>query len=341
MANAHVRKSDASSLNCRTLIGLLRGARRIFIQTHDFPDHDSVASAFGLQHLLLTQGLEASITYEGEVQRESLLALVQALDIELHHNGRHGITTDDSIVIVDGCAGNRNVSHLVGHELAVIDHHISEHPEDVPYVDIRPHFGACSSIIYDYYRELGLTVPRSVASALLAGVAVDTAQLMRGASEHDMEAYTTLYRLADIELVTSVIHNSIQARDLAYYRAALENIVIHDRFAFCYLADGCSRNLLGILGDFFSGLRGVDITVVCARNEGRVNFSVRSSREHWNASEVVQDALRGIGRGGGHRHMAGGSTYESVLPDAPTIHRRFCSVLGITPTTQIPAIARL
>ncbi len=328
MANQHVRKPDLPSSSCRKLIDLLRDSRRVFIQTHDFPDHDSVASAFGLQHLLRTQGIESSITYEGELQRESLLALVEALDIQLLHNGQHRITPDDSIVIVDGCAGNRNVSHLVGLQVGVIDHHISEHPDDVPYVDIRPQFGACSSIVYDYFRELQVEVTGPVATALLAGVAVDTAQLMRGASENDMRTYTALFRRADVGLVTSVIQNSVQARDLTYYRAALDSIVINDRFAFCYLANGCSRNLLGILGDFFIGLREVDVAVVCARDTRRVNFSIRSSRDRWNASEIIQDALRGIGRGGGHRHMAGGSTHDHVLPDAEAMQRRFCTVLG-------------
>ncbi|MBD3241990.1 MAG: recombinase RecJ, partial [Chitinivibrionales bacterium] len=292
------------------LISHLKTDGHVYIQTHDFPDHDSVTSAFGLQYLLRTQGVSASITYEGELQRESLLAMTEALGVVLHHNGYYDIRPRDRVVIVDGCTGNRNVSHLVGREVGVIDHHMTEHPEDVPFVDIRPAYGACASIVYDYFHKLNLHIPRDIATALLIGISVDTAQLMRGAADADVQAYTQLYRRADTGLVKSVLGNSIQQRDLAYYRSALDNVLIHDQFAFCYLPRGCSRNLLGILSDFFAGLREVDVVVLCAPDGHRTNFSVRCAHDRWNASLLIQEALKGIGFGGGHRHMAGGSIHE-------------------------------
>lgn len=311
------------------LIDLLNTGGNVYIQTHDFPDHDSVAAAFALQQLLKTRGVTANITFEGEVQRESLLALTGALGIDMHHNGYYAIGPDDSTVIVDGCAGNRNVSHLVAREIGVIDHHMAEHPDDVPFVDIRPDYGACATIVYDYYRELGVDMSREVATALLCGVSMDTAQLMRNASRADVRAYTDLYGRADTGLVSSVVNNAIQTRDLAYYRAALDNVAIADGFAFCYLPEGCSRNLLGILGDFFIGLREVDVVVLCAREGVRTNFSVRCSRDDWNASALVQEGLAGLGFGGGHRHMAGGSIHDTNDPDVNAIYHRFCRAVGV------------
>ena len=313
------------------LMEQLRSGGDVYIQTHDFPDHDSVASAFGLQQLLRAQGIDSSITYEGDVQRESLVALTNALGIVMHHNGYYDICPEDSVVVVDGCTGNRNVSHLVACEVGVIDHHMSEHPEDVPFVDIRPSYGACATIVYDYFRQLESPMSEAVATALLCGVSMDTAHLMRGASSADVAAYTGLFDQADTGLVSSVVSNAIQQRDLAYYRAALDNVLVHDRLAFCYLPDGCSRNLLGILGDFFMGLREVDIVVLCARERSRMNFSVRCARERLNASELIQEALEGIGFGGGHRHMAGGSLHESCDLDVESIYQRFCATVGVQP----------
>ena len=319
--------------NCRQLVKLLRGPGTAFVQTHDFPDHDSVASAFALQQLLRTQGVDAAIVYEGEVQRDSLAAMTDALGIALHHSATRRIQADDLAVVVDGCAGNHNVSRLPARRIGVIDHHIIEHPDDVPYVDIRPGYGACSTIVYDYYRELGLPVSPAVATALLVGINVDTRHLVRGASARDVAAYTALYRKADARLTASILGQSLEQRDLAYYRAALNSVVVHDRFAFCHLAEGCSRNLLGVLSDFFSGLREVDVVVLCASEAGRLNLSVRCEREIRNASALVQQALAGIGMGGGHRHMAGGSVLEGVAVDAEEIYRRFCALLGAVPRT--------
>ncbi len=318
-----------TTARCADLIALLRGPGGVFIQTHDFPDHDSVASAFGLQQLLHTQGVESAITYEGEVQRESLVAMTQTLGIEMHHNGYFRIGPEDRTVVVDGCVGNRNVSHLLAREVGVIDHHMIDHPDAVPFVDIRPNVGACCTIVHDYYRQLRVQVPREVATALLIGVMMDTRNLLRSASNRDVAAYTALRRKADMRLVMAIAGGAIQDRDLAHYRIALENIVIHDRFAFCFLPEGCTRNLLGILADFFMGLRDIDVVALCASENGRMNLSVRCERELWNASALVHQVLSGIGMGGGHRHMAGGSVHEDAAVDADVIYRRFCEALGI------------
>jgi len=315
------------------LLALLRGPGNVFIQTHDFPDHDSVASAFGLQRLLQSQGVDSAITFEGEVQRESLTAMTQTLGIELHHNGYYQIGPADKTVVVDGCVGNRNVSHLLAREVGVIDHHMIDHPDAVPYVDIRPGVGACCTIVYDYYRAMKVPVPGEVATALLIGIMMDTRNLLRSASNRDVAAYTYLRRRANMKLVMAVAGGAIQDRDLLHYRIALENIVIHDRFAFCYLPEGCTRNLLGILADFFMGLRDVDVVALCAAEAGRMNLSVRCERDVWNASSLVRDVLRDIGMGGGHRHMAGGSVYDGAVAGADDIYRRFCSVLGIPART--------
>jgi nanoRNase/pAp phosphatase (c-di-AMP/oligoRNAs hydrolase) len=315
--------------DCNELLRLLRGARRIYIQTHDFPDHDSVASAFALGRLLAALNIPSRITYIGDVQRESLQSMIDALHIDMHRCERYSICSRDRVIIVDGCKGNRNVSHLPAPELAVIDHHAVEDPEDIDYHDIRADYGACSTIIYSYYRQMGVAVPAPVATALLIGISMDTAQLTRGVGPADVEAYSELYALADIRLVTAVVASHVQPRELGFYRAALENVTVKSRFAFCFLPSGCSQNLMGTLADFFLGLRDVDFVALCARNEGNVNFSVRCRNADWSASQIVQEVLNGVGLGGGHRHMAGGSIKDVELFDVADIYRRFCTCLNI------------
>lgn len=39
---------------------------RVYIQTHNFPDPDAIASAFGLQELLKYRGVETKICYKGK-----------------------------------------------------------------------------------------------------------------------------------------------------------------------------------------------------------------------------------------------------------------------------------
>jgi nanoRNase/pAp phosphatase (c-di-AMP/oligoRNAs hydrolase) len=301
----------------------------LYIQTHNYPDHDAVASAAGLRHLLGTFGVETRIIYEGDIQRDSLRKMIELLEIPVTRSSECALEASKKIIIVDGCKGNKNVTDLVGEEVAVIDHHRVKATDDVPFVDIRPDHGACSSIIYSYYRELGVEVPRSIATALMIGINMDTALLTRGVGEADVQAYADLYPLADIRLQNTLLRNYIQTKDLDFYRYAINNVKIDRGVCFCYFPGGCNQNLLGILGDFFLSLEEIDFVILCAKNNGNINFSVRNEREEWNASLVIQNALRGVGFGGGHMDMAGGIISNPASFDAGETYAKFARELGL------------
>jgi len=309
------------------LLHVLGSRRPVFVQTHDFPDHDAIASAYGLQGVLAGAGVDSRIVYAGDLQRDSLRRMIRELGIQVSAAADAGIAGTDPIVIVDGCKGSRNVTDLPGDEVGVIDHHDVKTPEAVPFVDVRPDHGACSTLIHGYWTESGHAIPPRVATALMIGINMDTALLTRQVSRDDIQAYADLYTLADIRLENSILRNSIQTRDLAFYRHALENVQISDRVAFCWFPGGCNQNLLGILGDFFISLEEAEFVVLCARNSDVINISVRNEKEGVNASQVVQKALHGIGFGGGHADMAGGIIRVQDAIDGAQLRSRFLAAL--------------
>ncbi|NPV00868.1 MAG: recombinase RecJ [Brevinematales bacterium] len=299
------------------LIDFLRRSPKFYIQTHDFPDADAVASAFALRNLFLQRGFIPVIVYAGEIQTPTLMSMIERLQIPLVCANEIEIFEHDYIVIVDGCKGNKNVTDLPGDEIAVIDHHLVSNPESVKFTDIRPHYGSCSTIIASYYHELDEIIPRDIATALYIGLEVDTALLTRKVSPDDVEVFGRLFELTDHQLANTILRNHIQTEDLRFYKYAIDHIQIKDRIGFCYFPQGCNQNLLGILGDFFLALREVNFMILCARNGEFVNVSIRSEVPEWNASRVIRQALEGIGNGGGHAEMAGGliRNAESFKPD--------------------------
>ena len=310
------------------LLEVIGTRRPVFVQTHDFPDHDAIASAYGMQGVLGLAGVPSRIVYGGDLQRDSLRRMIRDLGIEALPASSVKMGASDPVVIVDGCKGSKNVTDLPGDELAVIDHHEVKVPENVAYVDIRPDMGACATLVHGYWGDAGKVIPASVATALMIGINMDTALLTRQVSRTDIEAYADLYTRADIILENSILRNSIQTKDLEFYRHALANVEIRDAVAFCWFPGGCNQNLLGILGDFFISLEEVDFVVLCARNGGVVNVSVRSERVSWNASRVVQAALDGIGFGGGHADMAGGLIRGADGLEGPELQARFRRALA-------------
>jgi nanoRNase/pAp phosphatase (c-di-AMP/oligoRNAs hydrolase) len=309
------------------LLGVIGSRRPVYVQTHDFPDHDAVASAFGIQGVLDRAGVPSRIVYAGDLQRDSLRRMIRDLAIQVTPAASVSMAASDPVVIVDGCKGSKNVTDLPGDEVAVIDHHDVKSPDNVPYVDIRSDIGACSTLVHGYWGESGGPLPGAVATALMIGINMDTALLTRQVSREDIQAYADLYTSADVRLENSILRNSIQTKDLAFYRHALENVQIADCVAFCWFPSGCNQNLLGILGDFFISLEEADFVVLCARNANVINVSVRNEKDGWSASRIVQKALDGIGFGGGHADMAGGIIREPEGIDGPMLRTRFLSAL--------------
>lgn len=302
---------------------MLEGEPFVYIQTHNFPDHDAVASAYGLQVLLKHFNMSSRLVYEGEINRSSLSRMIHSLGIDIRHISGYGMEKKHKVIIVDGCKGNNNVTDLIGDEIAVIDHHEVLAPDDVPYSDIREECGACATIIYSYFRELGVSVPRDAATALMLGITMDTSHFIRGACREDLDAYAALFTAADVALVNTIARNDVSYGDLRFYEYAFENLEVSDRFGFVFFPRGCGKNLLGIISDFILALDEVDFVVLCAANDGVVNLSVRSERPEWDASVIVRRVLEGIGFGGGHSDMAGGIIKDVFLFDRDKIHTAF------------------
>lgn len=312
------------------LINELKNEKKVFIQTHNFPDHDAVASAYGLSNLFLEFGIETHIIYKGEIQRDSLIKMIESLQINISKCENFDIQEDDKIIVVDGCKGNSNVEYLNGTEIAIMDHHDVNEPENIDYVDIRSNYGACSTIIYTYYKELGKIIPRNIATALIIGLNIDTAQLTRRVSLEDINAFHSLYIGSDTSFVNSILRNYIKVKDLNFYSFLLNNIKISSSIAFCYFKDGCNQNLLGILSDFVLSIEEIDFVILCAKNNGAINFSIRNERNEVNAASIIQEVLKGLGLGGGHADMAGGIIKDTSKFDEHKIYNLFTDALDDT-----------
>ncbi len=213
--------------------------------------------------------------------------------------------------------------------MGVIDHHENYDPEDVPFCDIRPDYGSCSSIIYSYFLEADLPVSPEVATALLVGINIDTDRLSRHVSPADLIAHTGLYPIADQEQMGFLLRNQIEMQDLDYFRYLMDHLWVKQEFGFCYFPNGCDQNLMGMLSDFVLSIQEITFVALCARNGDRVQFSLRSEVEHWNTAAVIHQALRGIGHGGGHVDRAGGAILELSLFDLEQIYQRFLTALKL------------
>ena len=305
----------------KKLIKTLKNKKRIFIQTHNYPDHDAVASAFALHYLLKNFKIESNIIFHGDILRDSLQKMIDKLNIPILPHYKYELNDEDSIVIVDANKKNKNVTALKGNVVAVIDHHPGIEHEDLEFCDIRSDYGACASIMFSYFAELMLEPGREVATALHTGIVFDTHQFTRNVNPLDIETVAMLYHVSDTNLVNSLVRNSIKLNDFKQYQYLLEKMRVNGNFACCHFPDGCNKDLLAILADYLLSVEEIEFVVLSAQSIEGISFCVRSEIPAIPANTAVQKLLAGIGSGGGHIDMAGGRIPNAKEFDQENIFR--------------------
>lgn len=286
----------------------LQALPRVVIQTHDFPDHDAISSAYGLSLILQQFAIKTRIAYNGDIDRISLSNMVAWLNIPIIHCSQAELDDDDYIITIDGCAGEKNLTDMAGDEIAVIDHHLVSSPDNLWFSDIRCDYGATATIIYEYYQLLNIRMPVNVATALLIGLNIDTANLTRGVCDADLNAFVALNQGADLTLVNKICRNSLVHNELINFEETCRSVQQSQGIASVLLKAPCAKNMLGVLADFLLSVNEFDVVIVAIESNNCLQLSLRSECPKVNVGKLLRETLneRKMGFGGGHHHMAGG-----------------------------------
>lgn len=292
--------------NFKDLIKLCCG-KNVYIQTHNFPDPDAIASAYGLKKLLEFMGIYSEICYAGKIDKLSTLKMQEAFNIEMcsYEQLKNKMKETDYIICVDSQKNSGNITDFIGDEVACIDHHPVFVDTQYQYSDIRL-TGSCATIIANYYFDLKKEPDQNTATALLYGIKMDTLQFTRGVTLLDIEMYGFLHPLCDQEKLERLGRNHMELKDLKAYSTVFNNIRLYERNGFAYIPFECSDALIATIADFILSLVEVDITVVCALRKDGIKISMRSEISSVHAGWVMKEAIKDYGDGGGHAEMGGG-----------------------------------
>ena len=155
------------------LIKILKNENFVYIQTHNFPDPDAIACAFGLQFVLNQFNIKSRIIYSGFIIDRTMNDMIKALKIKAYHSHSVKIKKSSKIILVDTQISHENVRKLDAQYIGCIDHHeLSDNPVS-GFNDLQPEIGASSTIIGQYLVDLKIkNIPENVATALLIGIYV-------------------------------------------------------------------------------------------------------------------------------------------------------------------------
>lgn len=305
----------------------------VYIQTHNFPDPDAIASAYGLQRLLAHRGVRATICYNGKIDRYSTDKLRELMEIELLNveDIASVLSEEDEVILVDSQKGNSNIINITGDEIICIDHHPMNDKYEYRFADIRPEVGACATMIAQYFFENDVPMDEKIATALTYGIRIDTNNLTRGVSKLDIEMLYRMFDLCDYEIIHMLENSNLCFEDLVAYSQAISSIEVYDNISFADTGRDCP--VIANISDFMLALKEVSFSVVYSRKEGGIKLSVRSEKSSLDAGKIIGKALENIGNGGGHASMAGGfvpfkGTDQEAELLMDRIKERFIAVIG-------------
>ena len=164
-----------------------------------------------------------------------------------------------------------------------------------------------------------------VATALLYGIKTDTLMLGRNVNSADIEAFTSLYPLANHNLIRRMENPSLNPQDVSFFIKALKKQIVIDKILFVHLGRVKQEDIIPRLADFCLQIEGVDWSVISGLFQKNLVISLRNVGYVKSAGDIVRKIFNDSSIAGGHRTMA-----KAVMPT-----KKFMISFGITSTKMI------
>ena len=288
------------------------------VVTHDNPDPDAIASAIALTHIADRVGVDSEAYYFGEITHQENRALVNLLSLPLTETSTESFSPEEfgAIALVDHARPGVNDSLPPGTPVQiVVDHHPQRQPIDdrEGFLDIRPDIGSTSTIMVEYLRQLGVTPPESLATALLYGIQTDTRQFTRGVSETDFTAAAFLSAHADEDALTRIESPAVSGSVLDTLATAIEAREVRGSALASCVGEITDRDALSQAADELLTMEGVETVIVFGYDDETIYVSGRSRGSGVDLGETLREALGQVGSAGGHATMAGAQVPIGVL----------------------------
>lgn len=284
-------------------------ASSVLILTHDYPDPDCLASAYGVSNLLSFWGIKSSvISFGGFVGRAENRAMIRFLNIRTVPFVLTEVEDFERIILVDSFPGKGNVSldpSIPVH--AIIDHHPNEpNPKATYFSDIRKEFGATSTIITKYLLEAHCPISPKLATALFYGIKTDTGDMRRAVCTVDLECYRLLFDIMEHQLLSRIENPD---RDVEFFRIlhkAAESAAVFDSVGYTHLGVVTTPDYVAEMADLFHSLERLEWMICSGIFKNQIFFSIRSKNN--DTAGVMAEKLASTfkGSGGGHARVAAG-----------------------------------
>jgi nanoRNase/pAp phosphatase (c-di-AMP/oligoRNAs hydrolase) len=186
----------------------------------------------------------------------------------------------------------------------IIDHHPISQKLQASFVDIRPQYGATATIMTEYLRAAKLRPSKSLATALLFAIRIDTGNFESGVTEEDVKAFRYLFPYTDMNLLRKIEMANMGTEDLKYFRRALESKEVIKGKIFSHLGQIESPDNIVLVADFFMRLHEITWVVVSGVYRQTLVVVIRNDGSRKDAGTLTNSAFGRFGSAGGRRSRA-------------------------------------
>jgi nanoRNase/pAp phosphatase (c-di-AMP/oligoRNAs hydrolase) len=292
-------KSSAAE-NLRRFYDVISGETKVLIAIS--ADPDALASAMAVKRLLWRKVSAIDIASINIVKRSDNLTLVKSLGLKIIPLEEVTAGNYGRVVMVDSQPNHNEAFEKIQPQV-VIDHHPVTCTKAL-FEDIRPEYGATSTIMTEYLCAAGITPSAKLATGLLYGIKTDTDDFSRPSAPEDVRAFQFLYPLASKHLVAKIEQAEIDIKFLRYYRLAIERMTRRKDWIFCHLGRVVSADVCVMVADFFLRVASINWSVVSGVVNKRLVVIFRNDGVRKSAGSVAERSFGAYGSAGGHKSMA-------------------------------------
>ncbi len=304
-----MRTTLRSRARLRSLLRAFRGAKRVLVLTHDYPDPDAVASALALQRLVERRiGCTVDIGYGGIIGRAETRALVKAVRAAMKPLEQLDLASYDAFALVDTQprTGNNSLPHARTPDV-VIDHHpLRRETRKSKFYDVRTGSGATATMMVEYLRAARFRMDPDLATALFYGIQAETQSLSREAGRGDREAYASLFPHVDFRKISDVEYAGVSRVYFSKMGSALAGTTLYGDVAVTSLGEIVHPELCAEFCDMILRLHSLRWALCVGSKSGIMVLSLRTKERSGRAGRTISQLVGKEGMAGGHGMMAGG-----------------------------------
>ena len=295
-----------TELNFQKLMEMVQPDDSLLLLMHGSPDPDAIASAMALREIIQrTKGLSKSAFVSTEpLIRQQNIEFVSSLRLYIQLLSQVDIDSYRLIAVLDAQPSFFDKALNSIKPQFVFDHHPREGEWHAPLEDIRPNYGALSSILTEYLLCSRVKIPRNLHTALLYGIKTDTDNFNRSTIIEDISAYTYHTKYANMQFIRRIELNQTPDRFLKYYNYAYHHMNNFRGRRVCFLGGVESADVCVQIADFYLRLIGTYYVVVAGVVGDKLIIIFRGDGYRQNCGAIAQRAFGLIGKGGGHRSAA-------------------------------------